>query len=112
MKLSDLLKSIKIKAITGDIDTGINSIQFDSRKVSAGDLFVAVRGTASDGHDFISMAIEKGAAAVVVESGEWRVENAEVPSSVFPTLTVPMPIQQAFIQVENSAEALDELATA
>jgi UDP-N-acetylmuramoyl-L-alanyl-D-glutamate--2,6-diaminopimelate ligase len=111
MKLSELLKNIKILARTGMTDVEINSIQFDSRKVTPGDLFVAVRGTASDGHDFISMAIEKGAVAIVCE--EIPDNQIEVPDSVFPTLTIGLAdTQHAFIQVEDSADALALLASA
>ncbi len=111
MKLSELLKEIKVVAQTGMTDVEINSIQFDSRKITPGDLFVAVRGTSSDGHDFIPMALEKGAVAIVCE--EILNNLVEVPDSVFPTLTIGMAdTQHAFIQVEDSADALALLASA
>lgn len=65
MKLSELIKGLNVKLVHGDGETEIADIQFDSRKVSSGSLFVAQRGTEVDGREFIPMAIEKGAAAVI-----------------------------------------------
>jgi len=65
--INELFSSIKILSIKGSWDIDIQTIQFDSRKVGEGDLFVACRGTLSDGHDFISIAVEKGAKVVVCE---------------------------------------------
>lgn len=67
MKLKELLKGITIIATAGRADTDITSLGFDSRSVEVGQLFFAVMGTASDGHDYIDAAIAKGAAAVVCE---------------------------------------------
>jgi UDP-N-acetylmuramyl pentapeptide synthase len=77
MKLKDIIKGIDCK-VDGDMELEVKDIQFDSRKVSQGTLFVAQRGTKVDGHDFIGKAVEQGAVAVVcekVESGKWRVES-------------------------------------
>ncbi|MCX6287497.1 MAG: UDP-N-acetylmuramoyl-L-alanyl-D-glutamate--2,6-diaminopimelate ligase [Bacteroidetes bacterium] len=52
----------------GDVDIMIRALQFDSRQVLPGDVFFAVRGSVSDGHNFIGMAIEKGASAIVCEA--------------------------------------------
>ena len=65
--LKDILAGIEILESTGDLAIQINGIQFDSRKVKPGDLFVAVKGTHVDGHQFIAKAIELGASAVVCE---------------------------------------------
>lgn len=65
--LRDILAGIEILDSTGDLAVQINGIQFDSRKVKPGDLFVAVKGTHVDGHQFIAKAIELGATAVVCE---------------------------------------------
>jgi len=66
-KLTDILENIKIQKQVGTLDIQINKIEFDSRKVSANDIFVAIRGTLSDGHNFIETAIEKGAKTIVCQ---------------------------------------------
>src|SRR5665647_616012 len=65
--LNDILIGIELLETKGDLTVSIRNIQFDSRKVEAGDLFVAVKGTHADGHQFIAKAIELGAVAVVCE---------------------------------------------
>ena len=65
MKLKELLNGIEILDSTANLELEIDSVAYDSRKVIAGGLFVAVSGFASDGNRFIPMAMEKGAAAVV-----------------------------------------------
>jgi len=63
----DLTGKAGIVSVKGDTGTIISDISFDSRKVGPGTLFVAVRGTKSDGHDFIPAAVSSGASAVVCE---------------------------------------------
>jgi len=65
--LKDLLKDIELLETRGDLSLSIRSVQFDSRKVESGDLFVAVKGSHFDGHQFIAKAIDLGAVAVVCE---------------------------------------------
>ena len=67
MKLKDLLMDIQPIAVTADLETEIRDIRYDSRAVSAGDLFVAIEGFETDGHKYIGSAAEKGAAAVVCQ---------------------------------------------
>ena len=67
MKLKEIIQNIKIIRCTADPETEISGVCYDSRKVQPGDLFVAVRGFSSDGHRFIPMAREKGAAAILCE---------------------------------------------
>jgi UDP-N-acetylmuramoyl-L-alanyl-D-glutamate--2,6-diaminopimelate ligase len=67
-KLQDILYKVRLHAIEGNTDIDIKDIQIDSRKVSAGSLFVAIRGTQVDGHHFINKAIELGAVAVVYDT--------------------------------------------
>lgn len=81
--------------VQGDTSFVIGQIVFDSRKVAAGDVFVAVRGTQADGHAFIAPAMERGAAAIVCE-----------------TLPEAAPDNCCLVQVTNSAEALGKLAAA
>ena len=67
MDLSELLKGLEYKKVGAWIDEEVNAIEFDSRKVEEGAIFVAIKGVASDGHDFIDNAIEKGAKVIVCE---------------------------------------------
>ena len=65
--LSDILYKARIEEVMGSTHVAISSVTFDSRKVKKDTLFVATRGTATDGHNFIEKAIEAGAAAIVCE---------------------------------------------
>ncbi len=65
--VNEILSGIEILESTGDLATQVGGIQFDSRKVKPGDLFVAVKGTHVDGHQFIAKAVELGASAIVCE---------------------------------------------
>ena len=67
MKLTELLQGIAVLECTAAPDTEIASVCYDSRKAGAGALFVAIVGYATDGHAYIGMAKEKGAAAVLCE---------------------------------------------
>ncbi|PKL78057.1 MAG: UDP-N-acetylmuramoyl-L-alanyl-D-glutamate--2,6-diaminopimelate ligase [Ignavibacteriae bacterium HGW-Ignavibacteriae-4] len=67
MKLKQLLENLDYSEVIGTIDITISNIQFDSRKIEDGDVFVAVRGTESDGHEFIESAVSFGAKVVVCE---------------------------------------------
>ena len=65
MRLEDIIKGTGASILHGEAGTEISSICSDSRKAGAGSLFIAVKGFAADGHDFIPAALENGAAAVV-----------------------------------------------
>lgn len=93
MKLSVLIEAIKEKVILGGLNIDIFGLDSDSRKIEKGHLFVAVKGTANDGHEYINKAIEQGATAVVCE---------DMPSQMEDSVT--------YIQVKNSADALGKLA--
>ncbi len=67
MKLEEMLRGLKPLQMTADPMTEISGISYDSRKTEVGDLFVAIRGYETDGHRYISKALEKGAAAVLCE---------------------------------------------
>jgi UDP-N-acetylmuramoyl-L-alanyl-D-glutamate--2,6-diaminopimelate ligase len=92
-KLRDILYGVKLAAVNGSTDVDIASVQIDSRKVASHTLFIAVKGSASDGHSFINKAIESGATAVVCE-----------------TLPAEMPASVTVVQVANSAEAAGMIA--
>jgi len=67
MQIEEILKGIDIVSLTGERNTIISNIEFDSRKVTRGSLFVAVKGYKTDGHDFINAAVASGASAVICE---------------------------------------------
>jgi UDP-N-acetylmuramoyl-L-alanyl-D-glutamate--2,6-diaminopimelate ligase len=94
-KLADILSRVKTEQIIGSTDHVITSIEFDSRKVKPGSLFVATRGTMVDGHGFIEKAIALGAVAIVCEE--------------LPQLAVTSD-QLSVIIVKNSSVALGYLA--
>ena len=62
-----VLKNVKIESIIGSTEIAINKLEFDSRKLISNDVFVAIRGTISNGHDFIEKAINLGAIAIVCD---------------------------------------------
>jgi UDP-N-acetylmuramoyl-L-alanyl-D-glutamate--2,6-diaminopimelate ligase len=66
--LKDILYKVALEAVKGSTDICINKMDFDSRNIVADDVFVAIRGTVSDGHDFIEKAINSGAIAVVCDT--------------------------------------------
>ena len=77
MKLKELIQDIEAVEIRGSLDIDVTAITGDSREVTPGALFIAVRGFASDGHKYIDQAIAKGAVAVVCEEipGQARDES-------------------------------------
>jgi UDP-N-acetylmuramoyl-L-alanyl-D-glutamate--2,6-diaminopimelate ligase len=93
MKLQDILYKVSIRAVVGKTDIEVKDIQIDSRKIKKGSVFVAVKGSAADGHQFIDKAVESGAAAVVCE--------------VMPSSTKEGVV---YVQVENSAAAAGYIA--
>lgn len=66
--LKDILAGVEVVSITGNEEQVITSIEFDSRKCKPGSLFVAVKGTQVDGHDYIPQAVEKGAEALIIDA--------------------------------------------
>ena len=68
MKLRELLNGLTILACSADLDRDIREVRYDSRAVEEGDLFVAITGAETDGHKYIPMAREKGAACVVCQT--------------------------------------------
>ena len=75
MILSQLLKSIETERVIGDTELEIKNIQFDSRKIEQGSMFVATIGTTVDGHDFIGQCIDNGAKAIVCQRIDKIVEG-------------------------------------
>ncbi len=68
MILKDILYKVAIEAVKGSTEMDVNKIEFDSRNIQENDVFVAIRGTVSNGHDFIEKAINLGAVAVVCDT--------------------------------------------
>ena len=66
--LKDILYKVAIEAVIGSTDIAINKMDFDSRKMESNDVFIAIRGSISDGHDFIEKAIEQGAIAIICDT--------------------------------------------
>jgi len=67
MKLRDLLENVEVIETNADMDSEIGDISYDSRKTREQDLFVAIRGFESDGHQFIGAAVSAGAAVILCE---------------------------------------------
>jgi len=87
--LQDILYKVSILGIHGETEKEVHALVIDSRKVERGDCFIAVRGTAVDGHQFIGAAIEKGAQSVICES---------MPEHLAPEIT--------YVLVKDSANAV------
>lgn len=94
MKLQEIIRDIAALKIVGTIDKEVKGINIDSRLVEEGHVFVAIRGTQTDGHAFIRKAIEKGATAVVCE---------EIPDDKTDDIT--------YIQVADTEDIAGEIVT-
>jgi UDP-N-acetylmuramoyl-L-alanyl-D-glutamate--2,6-diaminopimelate ligase len=81
VSLADLIAALPRVRVRGDSEVGIEAIRSDSRKVGPGSLFVAYRGVAVDGHDFVPQALARGAVAVVAEK---MLKGVDVPLIVVP----------------------------
>ena len=94
MKLEGLLKNIKPTAVEGSMNVEITGVNIDSRKIQPGHLFVAMKGTQTDGHAFIPKALELGAVAVLCEDmPQERKEGV------------------AYVQVDSTEDAVGPVAT-
>ena len=91
--LKDILYKVAIEAVKGSTEIAVNKIEFDSRKITENDVFVAIRGTVSNGHDFIEKAINLGAIAVICD---------ELPEVIVMGVT--------YIQVKDTNSALAFMA--
>jgi UDP-N-acetylmuramoyl-L-alanyl-D-glutamate--2,6-diaminopimelate ligase len=79
MRLKEFLKLAEVEQSEGDLDQEVSGLSYDSRKVGAGDVFFAVSGEKSDGHDFIEDTIKRGAGAFVYsKKGPWPRAAASV----------------------------------
>ncbi len=73
--LKDILYKVAIESVTGSTEIDIHKIDFDSRKIEANDVFVAIRGSLSDGHDYIEKAIQLGAVAIICDTLPENIEK-------------------------------------
>ncbi|MCK0123682.1 UDP-N-acetylmuramoyl-L-alanyl-D-glutamate--2,6-diaminopimelate ligase [Gelidibacter sp. F2691] len=92
-QLKDILYKVTINAVVGSTGVNVNAVHFDSRNITEGDVFVAIKGTVTDGHQYIDLAIQKGAVAVVCE---------DMPEQTQSGIT--------YITVENASRALAFMA--
>ena len=100
MKLTELLKNIKPLAVIGDGEVEITGVNIDSRKIESGHLFVAIRGTQTDGHRFIPKALELGAVAVLCEELPEHINGETAGHS-----------DVTYIQVASTEDAVGPVAT-
>ena len=94
MKLNELLKNITPIKLIGNDDVEITGVNIDSRRIKTGHLFVAMKGTQVDGHQFIGKAIELGAISVLCE---------DLPEVLQKGIT--------YVQVESTEDAVGKVAT-
>lgn len=92
--LRDILYGVRIDDVVGNTNVAIDSMTMDSRRVGNFSLFVAVKGTQTDGHEYIAQAVEKGAVAIICQ---------EIPKNRYEKAT--------YVCVQNSAEAMGILAS-
>jgi UDP-N-acetylmuramoyl-L-alanyl-D-glutamate--2,6-diaminopimelate ligase len=93
-ELKDILYKVTINAVVGSTSVKVSAIDFDSRKISKNDVFVAIKGSVADGHKFIDVAINNGAVAIICE---------ELPTNLQDGIT--------YIQVESASQALAFMAS-
>lgn len=92
--LKDILYKVALTEVIGVTDIPVSSVQFDSRKIKEDSLFIAAKGTAVDGHDYIEQTIKNGAKAIVCE---------ELPKRTYEGIT--------YLKVKDSGEALGIIAS-
>lgn len=94
MILKDILYKVPLLAVAGSTNVSINNLVFDSRKVTNNDVFIAIKGTVSDGHDYIQTAINQGCVAVICE---------QMPDSLVDAVV--------YVEVSNASSALAIMAS-
>ena len=94
MKLKNLVSKLNVLEVKGDLEREISGVQIDSRAVTAGQLFIAVKGTVADGHTYIGKALQQGASAILCEV---------MPDEVDKKVT--------YVRVENTEQVVGQVAT-
>jgi UDP-N-acetylmuramoyl-L-alanyl-D-glutamate--2,6-diaminopimelate ligase len=92
--LKDILYKVALDTVSGDMNAEVTMVRFDSRAIAPGDLFVAIKGSSHDGHQYIEQAIKNGAVAVICE---------ELPHTLQRDVT--------YIKTPDTAKALGVIAT-
>jgi len=92
--LKDILYKVTLEKVIGNTSVALRDLNFDSRKVGLDDVFIAIKGTVSDGHDYIKKAVDQGAIAVICE---------ELPAQIVNGIT--------YVQVADSQQALAVMAS-
>lgn len=92
--LKDILYKVSLEKVVGNTAVAFRELQFDSRKVGLDDVFIAIKGTQSDGHQFIKKAIDQGALAVVCQ---------QIPKEIINGIT--------YLQVQDTQQALAIMAS-
>jgi len=93
-ELKNILYKVNLDKVIGSTSIGINAIQFDSRRIESRDVFIAIKGALSDGHDYIDKAVSNGAIAVIAE---------QLPKTISEEVT--------YVEVVNSSKALAIMAS-
>ena len=94
MVLKEILYKVALEIVHGSTDVQVNNIHFDSRKIELNDVFVAIRGTISNGHEFIDKAISLGASVIICDT---------LPTSLLSQIT--------YVKVKDTNTAMAYLAT-
>ena len=92
-QLKDILYKVTINAVVGTTSVPVHALDFDSRNIAQGDVFVAIKGSVTDGHQYIDLAIENGAIAIVCEVLPENLQN-----------------DITYIEVESASKALAFMA--
>ena len=94
INLKNILYKVNLETVVGSTDIAINNLHFDSRHIQSNDIFIAIKGNAVDGHDYIKKAIDNGALAIVCE---------QIPDNLVDGIT--------YLRVEDSSKALAIMAS-
>lgn len=94
IELKNILYKVTLNAVVGSTNIAINELHFDSRKIAAKDVFVAIIGLKYNGHDYIDTAIQQGAIAIICE---------KIPDNIIDNV--------AYVEVDNSHKALAIMAS-
>ena len=105
MLLSDVLNELDYRLISGDVSCDVNSVEFDSRKVGPGSVFVCIKGFSVDGHSFAGKAAESGASCIVVDSNREGYDDEALKEAVAGT-------DCAIVEISDTKKALALVAAA